>query len=586
MTFKRFTLSLTLLAMVVLCLPLASAQVDTDDLTTLANEFPTEEAVLFASIRTDDAFIQQLDGLFAPFYPYADDLPPDFTLQMGLDLALEEAEIDGTFDEVIRPWLGDTVGLAAFVNPAAFEGDTTFLSVETVFDDLLPAIAVQITDKDEAIAFLEMLMEAEGETADITERGDYTVYVVDDVVIAFSDDTALLYPADEFETDLLSGDFATIADDAIFDTTLASMPQDAYNALIYANTPVILSVFERVAAEPEAFGAEEAQETIAFFEQFGFGGVAGGAVILEGDTFTIDTVIVDAADYLSAADLGTIDPAFAGLIPATTPFVIHGTNLAASYQAALDVVEQLGDDTDVEELNEGLAEVDQVLQAQVGLNLEDIVGWMSNDYALTLSLSDTALNSSSIFGLIGANPAELGVLIDASADPAAAVAVVDAVEELLDGPLLGAALQQTEEPIVDVSLEREGDVLTATVSDETGQVPFPVELRVGVEDDVFYIGTPGLANAVTAGDGGLASTDALQDALGVFLPEPYSAYFISVDNLTPLVGIAESFADEEDMDDIETAAELLSLFRHLTISQAVDAENNALVRATITLSDE
>jgi len=585
-TFKRFTLSLTLLAMVVLCLPLASAQVDTDDLTTLANEFPTEEAVLFASIRTDDAFIQQLDGLFAPFYPYADDLPPDFTLQMGLDLALEEAEIDGTFDEVIRPWLGDTVGLAAFVNPAAFEGDTTFLSVETVFDDLLPAIAVQITDKDEAIAFLEMLMEAEGETADITERGDYTVYVVDDVAIAFSDDTALLYPADEFETDLLSGDFATIADDAIFDTTLASMPQDAYNALIYANTPVILSVFERVAAEPEAFGAEEAQETIAFFEQFGFGGVAGGAVILEGDTFTIDTVIVDAADYLSAADLGTIDPAFAGLIPATTPFVIHGTNLAASYQAALDVVEQLGDDTDVEELNQGLAEVDQVLQAQVGLNLEDIVGWMSNDYALTLSLSDTALNSSSIFGLIGANPAELGVLIDASADPAAAVAVVDAVEELLDGPLLGAALQQTEEPIVDVSLEREGDVLTATVSDETGQVPFPVELRVGVEDDVFYIGTPGLANAVTAGDGGLASTDALQDALGVFLPEPYSAYFISVDNLTPLVGIAESFADEEDMDDIETAAELLSLFRHLTISQAVDAENNALVRATITLSDE
>lgn len=554
----------------------------------LADNLPAENALVYASIRTDDAFIDDLDALFAPFYPYAEDLPPNFDIRMGINMALAEAELSGDFETAIRPWLGDTIAVAAYIDDGSYE-DTEFLYAEDVFDEMEAIIAVDIADRAAAEKFINSVFAAQDANVEAQQRSGYTVYEVPfGPVIALDDDK--MFFAEEIMFDrynLLSGDYATISGSADFADTLNEMPVSTYSGIGYVSMPTILSVLETVAeTTDDEFAQEEAAEQLTLLNTFEIGSIAMGFTGLANNTIATDILVVNGAGYLNQAELGAISPEFAARIPASTPFVIHGTNIDGALDAALDTIEQTAPDSDdVEELAEGLEEVDEVLMAETGLVLEDIVGWMVNDYALVLTLSDSALNASSIFGLIGANPLDLGLLIDATADPAAAVAVVDAIEEVASGEL-AAAVTEGEEAEVDLELTREADILTLSIRDNTGNVPFPIELQVGVADEVFFVGTPGLATSIVAGDGGLGSTANYTEASSLMFPGTVSAYYIDVDNLMPLVDLAENFAEEEsDLEDINTLREILSLFNHLTISQAIDENGNSTGRATITLAN-
>lgn len=580
---RSLTVMLTLvLALSVLAVG-ASAQVATDDLNALAAEFP-DNAVFFASIRTDDAFIDELDAVLAPFYPYAEELPPGFTLRDGLDLALIESDLGLDFERSVRPWLGDTAAVAGFADPNTLN-DTEFLTTDRVFDDLEVLIAIEITNRAAAETFIENALESQEAGVEALQRNGYTYYEIPfGPVVAVDDDTALI--GEEFmmvETGVLDGDFSALSSSGDLPTTMDLLPESSYNAALYANVPEIRNIIRTVAeTSTDTFGAADAQEALTALNTLEIGSGAAGLVILEGRTLTADVAIQNGAGLLRSAEIGSIDPTFAAQIPATTPLVVHGTNLNGIVQGTLDAVSDLGTEMEAQELEEGITELNDTLQAEVGLTLEDVVGWMVNDYALLLRPSDSALEATSIFGLLGGNPLDGGVLIDASADPAAAVNLIDVIEKAITGEM-AAALTEGEDAEVNINMERSDDILTLTVSN--GELPFPVEVQVGVANDVFFIGTPGVASSLLAGTGGLSSTPNYEEALNIILPQSYTAYYIDFANLFPVLDILENVVeDEADAADLAQAAELLALFDHATLSQSLDASGNASTRATITLA--
>ncbi len=581
----RNTLLFVLVIALVLPFAAISAQ-DTVDVTGLATEFPADDTVVFAAVRVDDAFISSLDSTLAPFYPFVEDLPPGFTIEQGLDLAVMDAGVGTSFAEDIRPWLGDTVAIGLFADPITLE-DTEFLSVEEFTDTLEAVVAIEIADRAGAEAFIEAVLAEQGSDVEADTRGNYTAYEIPfGPLVLVDDDTALI--GEEFilaEYGLLDGDFASVADSSDFEAAIATLPADDYVSTVYASLPAYRSVVELIAeTSTDAFGGQEdAQEQLDTMDLLGLGSISAGATSIGDSTLAIDIVGVGWGSLYQNVDLGSIDPNFASLIPATTPFVIHGTNLRGQFEALTETVSQL-DAEDSQEIEDGLAEANETLQAEAGLTLDDVFGWMVNDYAVILRPSDSAQAATSIFGLIGNNPLDLGVLIDATADPAAAIALVDAIETGLQGEL-AAAFTGSEEAEVDVELTREGDILNLQIIDNSGQIPFPVDLQVGVADDVFFIGTPGVASSIVSGDGGLGSTDSFTAALPTLLEGPVSVYYIDAGNLSSLVEIAASFAEEEaDLEDLQTVAEVLALFNHATISQAVDADGNSFGRATISLN--
>ena len=580
----RNTLLFVLIAALVLPLAAISAQ-DFVDLEELTAEFPAEDTIIFMAARVDDAFIGSLDSTLAPFYPFIEDLPPGFTLEQGLDLAVMEAGVGSSFAEDIRPWLGDTVAVGLFADPVTLE-DTEFLSVQEFTNTLEAVVAIDIADRAGAEAFIEGVLAEQGSDLEATERGGYTAYEIPfGPLVLVGDDTALI--GEEFimaEYGLIDGDFESVGDSADYANTVNTLPASSYVAGVYVSQPAYRSVVELIAeTSTDPFGQEDAQELLETLDMLGLGSIAAGATSIEGGTLALDVTLTGGANPYQNVDLGSIDPAFASLIPATTPFVIHGTNLRGQYDAVVETIAQL-ETAGIEEIEDGVAETNEALQAETGLTLEDVFGWMVNDYALILRPSDSAQNATSIFGLVGNNPLDLGVLIDASEDPAAAVALVDAIETGLQGEL-AATITEGENAEVDLELTREGDILNLQIIDNNGQIPFPVNLQVGVTDDVFFIGTPGVASSIISGDGGLASTDTFNAALPTLLSEPVSIYYIDVGNLSVLVDIAESFAEEEaDVEDLQTTSDILALFSHFTLSQAVDADGNSFVRATISLN--
>ncbi len=556
------------------------------DVTALAAEFPADSAYFYGVVRTDDAFIDGMNAVLQPFYPYAEDLPPGFNLRDGINLALQDSGMDITFEEDIRPWLGGTAAVALFVDPNAFD-ETEFLTVDSAFEDSEGVVAIQITDRALAQDFVEDVFTAQGANIEAQTQGNYTTYEIPfGPIVALDDDTLFIAEELPLETfGILGGDFAPLNTSADFGNVLSALPTADYSVWGYVNVPVVRGVVERVANDSiDEFGKADANESLAFIDTFGIGSVGGGLTSLDANTLAADVTILGGASYLNT-DLGSIDPAFAALIPSTTPFVVHGTNLTGTFQTTVDALVSVAEDSeDAEEITEGIEEINAELQAETGLTLDDVFGWMVNDYAVIARPSDSALGASSIFGLIGSNPLDVGLLIDASADTAAAVNVVDAIEQTATGAL-AEAITEGEDADVDLELTREANILTLTIVDNSGELPFPVELQVGVAGNVFFIGTPGIASNIVAGDGGLGSTANFTAATNTILPDSNSVYYLDFDNLAPIVDIAENFAEEENAADIATLREVLALFSTATISQSVDADGNANSRATITLSN-
>jgi hypothetical protein len=574
---------LVFLLLIVMAVPMVgvSAQVPTADLTTLAEALPANDTLLYAAVRTDDAFIDTLDSALRPFYPLADDLPPNFTLEMGLDFMVQEAGLGTSFNTAVRPWLGDTAAVAAFV-PVACAQDPANCNVGSAFDDLGGVMLLSVTNAAAAGDTLTSLATMNNVQISTEQRGAYTVYSAPgvDEVFAISDTRMIVGESSVVDHyNLLSGDFGTLGGNADLNSTIGLLPNGTgYNAVGYLNQPAYAAAYANIAAANDMAQFSEAADTIAFLELSGSLGF--GAVIINGDTFTVD---VAAAGEISLPNIGAINPAFANNIPSGTPLVVHSTNLAGLYELSLDALERFAEedpDSNPEDIRTGVAFADNLLRGFVGLGVDDLIGWMTSDYALILNGSEAVLNGTATPQTLEENPVDLAFLADAAGDPAAAVAVVDGIEAFVNGDFV-ASLTDRDDAEFSVTTTRNGDVLSVVLTDLTASVPFPVELQFGVQNGVFFIATPSMVQAANSGDGGLGGTAAFGTATGVLLPESNAVYYVDFANLMPILRAVQQIDPGDD--DLADAIVLFDLLESATFSGAVDGNNVSRARATITL---
>lgn len=555
-----------------------SAQQPADQLTALASVFPTDNTLMFGAVRTDDAFITELDSALAPLYPLSEDLPPNFTLQTALDEAIADAIPNGSFATVIRPWLGDTAAVGIYI-PQRYFDDPTLFNPDDLLDDSEGVIAVAVRDRGELEQALRFVAAANDVSLEGEERGIYKVYAVDDDTLIAISDTVMLIGEPEImaSSGVLGGDFSALGASEDFQAAIRALPDSGYNAVLYFSQPVFVETYTVIAANGTPAAQAEANESLQFMRQIA--SVSVGFTILDGRTFTADTAI--AGGTLTLPDVGAVDLAFAGRIPATTPLMILSTNLRGTLETMFQTLDSVSEATDGEDLDDDLAELDNSVQVISGLTIEQITGWMTGDYALIAGLSETGANATSIFALIGQNPVDLGLLIDASADPAAAVAVVDAVEETLGG-MVGRLLTEGEDARLDIDLSREMDVLTLVIRDLGGDVPFPLELQLGVQDDVFFLGTMGSADALRGGSSSLTDQPNFEQAQSSFLASSNAVYYVDFDNLASIIDVlAQVDAEEEDINNLRT---VFAVVDSASITGSVD-NGISRVRATITLAE-
>lgn len=569
---KRGLLGFILVCLLALTFSPAAA-VPVGDLTALARFMPAN-ADIFASARIDDGYIGVWDGFarrLAALFP--DDFPRT-TLTEQLDLLSKP--FGGDFQTVFRSWLGDTAAIAIIDYGLLLDS-----SLSNDSDAILGAVA--ITNAAGAEAYFDGLNQRDGETVIKTQdengilyefsRGDIRSILIQDDVILFGNLSAAF------------NRMARLADSDGFTDALTRLPETDYNALIYINYP---SLSETLLDSPDFSGMDDMLDLL--FQTTGTAAV--GFTILDGRSFTMDfSLAYDPAAIAEFYGLDPslliqrpFDPAFARFIPAGTPLVVFDNDLASGYQGALGQLASMaatmaaqGSSMSADEVERALEQVNFALRGATGLTLDELLGWMSGDFALWVGLSDAAQSADTMFGLIAANPVEFGLLIDASVDPDAAAA---AARGLRRGFSTLAELGSGGSTRLSVTDETIGGVEIAVLTITDRDLPFPVEIIVGANAELFVLGTRGAVEAAFNPSAGLDTDPAFQEALTYSLPGMQGLAYASGLGFLPLIDALESQLGS-DADNVRTVLTLLSSSSGTTVY----TDDSALVRLVITLPE-
>ncbi len=583
---------LFLLVIALVLVPSATAQPDTPP-SHLAAYLP-DDTLAFVSFRSDDAYFEQLDAVIDQInrrVPGA--FPPDATSRQ-----LYDGLVQGTPFSEIAPWVGDTFALALIPNMAR--------DVTSVF----------VFDLANREALLEVITDNNTDAPEPAQIGAFSVYGDPDggEGLLVSENVALLIldASDTFAIDTLAeADFTPLSESETFTTALDSLPADSYNISAYIDTAAIA---QAAAAEmpSESLSPDEALVIEPLLNSLAAVDYAAlGLTILDNRSFTVDIsasvgsstfgLFNDAVDLLYAVP--TIDTTFADKLPAHTQFLIQGTDLNAQFDYSIDALSAAGAllrnavETAYENGDIGFFEYNDAMTllggdlgglvqgpltlgfaSLTGLNLQDdVLSWMTSDYALTLSayLTDGALTFTPDLGLLIA-------LADGDA--------VDGAQALIDalqGPLIDSFLESSSE----------GGVLTYTAplrifyaeSDlSAGELlgEPALDFRLGASDEIFAMGArPTVDFALGEADNttALSDTDAYQYAAdSLFLPDANALYYINFGPLAEAALSGRLFGSPRM--DLEAAA-ALSLLESATITNRADADTGLLsARLTITLA--
>lgn len=588
---KKVVLVLALLLMFGAAV-IPAAAVPTADLTALASVFPANTAV-FAAIRTDDGYIETLDSVIArinqvlPASQRIDSLRDTFDMGAGM--------LGGSFDSVIRSWLGDT---------AAIGVDISLLIDDDERNDYLAAtLAIAVTDSAAAVEFTRGLLSSQG---DFDEQ--YTVEESDGVTIfsPTTDGPRLdgVIPFMFTENYVVMGNLAPVMNrmarldsSAAFTDTMSALPLGDYNIAAYIDTRALFDAQMTMLSDMGSMA--EMQEMIGMLAGISnnLGSIGVGFTVVDGRSLTIDIVSTANPEAMAEAlgfDAGAmvtaqpIDPAFARFIPAGTPIVTHVTNLKAAYDgllAGLRAGASFGGDEEMTqemlaEIESGLAGVEFAVRGLTGLDLEDdILSWMTGDLAIWVGLSPAAAQATSLFaGLAGGLPVDFGILIDASANPDKAAALVEG----LKSALTFAARQTPADSGTRITVTNEtiGGNAAVSVSIVDRSLPFPIELVVGSSADVFAIGTRAAVEAALNPGAGMDSDPAFQEALRYALPDTVQLQYLAGAPLAPLFRLLPM---EGRADDAQVMVDFVSLLSSSSISSAT-ANGLSYVRLVLTLA--
>ncbi len=510
----------------VILLNLAGA--NTASATGLERFFP-EDAALYAAIRTDADNIAILDDLAerfnfttttSGFSALPDGVPVTVTgaIEMGLQLVMPDMD----FETGIRPWLGDMMAVGAF-------------SLDTLEEwDLGAAVIVEITDRAGAVAFIEQLLAAHPSPDNYTQstEGDYTSYVYHPMYgpdsIFLVNDEILIYATSPPTSEVMLAGFArTLADSAAYRETMDLLPEESYNAVAYINTSSLLNSIDPALANTPTGQPQYVTDTLMTIDAqqaFGLAWLDDRSVVVDAALNVRD--ISELLDLgFSLQGTGPVNRDFLAHVPADATIVIQGTGVKTIYELFTEIA-KLQSSAEVDAM---LLQLEAALSI-AGLNLqEDILDWLTGDYALFVSYDAPAPGAPSLFTsyyfpdeLVDPGVIQAGLIIEAT-DPAKALHVVDAAADFLTN--MGSA----------TSREQIGGANVVVISTQQLNLSVPMEIVIGADDNLFVIATREAATAIFNGQGGFKDSPGYVETQQYLLNNETTLLFVD-GNVANLLG--------------------------------------------------
>lgn len=614
---RKFLLAALVFVLALTSLTGAALAVETDELTALARYYPADTPI-FAAIRTDDAYIDELDGVLSLLNRNFDGelLPPGFGL---IDL-LDQFAFDATGRSFERAfgWLGNTAALG-------------ITDLESLMTEPVPSlvIAFEVADFEAAREFWTMALD---QPVEITEADDYITFESWDTGLVLTEDVALLAPslalamaAHKTGDDNLSGG-------EMFNATYDLLPRDSYNITLYIDNESLLAFNEMLtmmalAESPEPMPFDLSTLNMSMAGQNAARAMAVAFTIVDGRNLVVDlAVLVDEA--IQQAMPGYVEPVpvdldFAAYLPAYSQLVALGSGFGPqvmSIFAALDAIGPMLQDVidlmlpalmmemqagpgmgmgpgmagqpDAAEVLEMLEALDvsvfnlggllynaleTVFAGFTGLNLEaDVLSWMTGDYGMFISLIpvETALEFTF----------DVGFVTEAT-DPAAAAAVVAQLIEAANAYRLGSSVETLgagEALVLTAPVRLLLLALDLGLPNELIAGTPELDLLVGADDEVFVFSSrPGAAFALERASASLLDDPAYayaQDTL--FLADTTAVLYIGTPNLVqnlPVNVIGDPFA-------VVQMQLMLSQIESATITGSM-TDGGAVSRLTLTLPE-
>lgn len=335
---KKLTLLFLLLVLALTAFALPASAAAPEDLTMLADVAP-EGTPSFIAIRTDDGYIEALDGLLARVAEVVPDLR-GFTISDLLDtVALNIPGFTGDFDENVRPWLGDSA--AAFT--------LTFDPLMTGEGNMAGGVLViSVTDAAAAEVFLDTLLARDLENAELlkeeTEDGILYGNTREPGVFLLTESLLIIAERRDIPALVLPGEDApSLADSEVFQNALESLPGDDYNIIAYNDSREIVGQALAMVQE-ELAGQLPFELDMTMWGDF-LGVNIAGFTILNGRTLTIDAVTVaDAApEALAPLSGGTVNLDFLDNVPNSAALLIAGEGFGGDLAFLTDAFYLLSD---------------------------------------------------------------------------------------------------------------------------------------------------------------------------------------------------------------------------------------------------
>ena len=476
--------------------PVFAVQTDGRDGTSMALHF-APDTLFYLSFplpktdlldRIDEQIMQQLPTTFGA--------PTTFRALLNESLAPMGTDVDSLFS-----MLGDyaAVGLGE-------------VDVQTGTSQAI-TLMIEIADRTEVEALLPQVL---GSRFSSQVDGAFTVFGSSSgpEKWAINDDFLIFYSGTDAVPNLAPD--PSLAGETQFQAAFAALPEDRYDSAMYADLGTLMAL------DDLAIPAES-----GILPDY-IGPLAAGITTLPGT----DAMVLDSAQFPGAlggpVSTAPIDLDFARHLPENTSLVYHAADLAADYEAWLDRAATFmpGDPT---------TDIENALTA-VGIDFrEDILSWVSGDYALFLAIEMMPILRAALDEHIEISEnLDFGLVVEAT-DPDKA----QALATTLGGLAQAAPPEQSGVTVTTDSIQDTDVTVLSLTNDISPSDTLTMDIAVGANDDVFFIATRRAAEAILGSGNHLVDNPDYVAARQMFLPDPmFTVYSDAQGVFMPVVTIA------------------------------------------------
>jgi hypothetical protein len=400
----------------------------------------------------------------------------------------------------------------------------------------------------------------------VTTEDPFTLYEVEDrnVAVAVTDDA--LFLAETVGTlRSLTTDEARLNTSTTFNDTVGALPLGDYDVVLYLDSPALAQAMTEMGEERgmSAFGiGMDRMWAAAGPQAIGLSLANGGDLLIDSAQLPGDTSGLEEMGFVLPHSVPPVNVDFAEHVPADAPLVVLGTNMSGTYNLLIENLRtaarmqvEVGNE-EAEEFERNLRFIEIGVRGLTGLDLQhDVLGWMTGNYALFLNVNPEAIGNETTM------PFDFGLVLEAT-DPAAAQAVVDGVRQ---------AIERSDPENVTLTQETVAGIDAAVIVAELEDEPYPMEILVGTNDEVFVIATRNaFTAAVEPANGGLAADPSFTAAQDLFLDSSGLVFYFTPQ---PLKSLADMLAVSGD-DEMEEGAGFIQLLTALVDSSSVTASYN------------